>query len=348
MFMISIPQDGVIVMSTIYKIAKRTGFSSSTVARALREDGVCSPETREAIQKVANEIGYVPNRAARTLRNQRTEKIMFCIPDIYNSFYFGMIRGASEVFERHGFFALLCHTGGDPKNELRMLDNLKSRLGDGMIFVSFDFSKKLIETINETHMPVVLTNSTDAGDFPQAYDTVCVNTTEGTRMATNHLISQGHRHIGYIGGDVLTKVGRERLAGYLSAMEAAGLTPSPGYRSNGAFTIEGGTVCGMQLLCNNPMPTAVVAANDLMAIGMMRACEMRGIQIPSDMALIGMDNSELSQFIRPSLSSIIMKEDDIGRLSATLLMDRILNGRTEPKNILLKPDIIIRESSMSR
>ncbi|MDR1531275.1 MAG: LacI family transcriptional regulator [Clostridiales bacterium] len=332
--------------STIYSIAQKVGLSPSTVARALRSDGVCSEKNRKLILETAKSMGYAPSASARSLRSRKTHNIMFCIPDLYNDFYFGMISGAAEVLEQNGYFAIVCHTASSLKKELMMIDNLRARVGDGMIIVSFDFTKPLVDAMNSCGMPIVTTNIVENPPERLNFDTVYIETTEGIYIAARHLIAQGHEKIGYIGGDVRTYSARQRLNGYLKAIGEAGIARREDYEANGGFTRDGGFVCGARLVSLSDRPTAIVAANDLMALGALEACKAQGLRMPADVALVGMDDTLITRVTNPAITSVRMRQDDIGHIAAELLVQRIKNPDKERSVIMLTPDIVIRESSI--
>ncbi|NLM86253.1 MAG: LacI family transcriptional regulator [Clostridiales bacterium] len=330
-------------MATIYEIARAAGVSPSTVARALRGSGYVSPDKRALIQKLAREMGYVPNHAARSLKSKRSQKVLFLIPDIYNPFYFRMIKGATEVLEEHQYFPVLCHTKGDPALEMKMLSNLQQGFGDGMIFVSFDFNPKNTAAVNASGCPVVLTNNYQSPDGRDAFDCVFVDTFDGIRMAAQHFISRGFTRIGYIGGNIATQTGRERFSGFQHALQQNHIAADQRLFKVGDFTMESGRRAMQELIDQRTIPQALVVANDLMAIGAMRVCKEQGIHIPGDLAIIGMDNSDLAQFL--DLSSIQMCEEEIGRNAARLLMERIENPKLEKRTIRLQPSLALRKTS---
>ena len=330
-------------MASIYEIAKAAGLSPSTVARALRGTGYCSPEKKEKILALAREMNYIPSYTARSLKSKRTNKILFCIPDIANPFYFGMIQGVSSVLEEYDYLPLLCPTRGDVANELRMLRNLQGGDGDGMVFVSFDFSPKNIAAVNACSRPVVLTNNYQSTGGHDRFDCVYVDTKMGIHMACSHLIARGMTHIGYIGGNARKQTGRERFEGFLSAMQEAGVPVDQHFLREGDFTMASGAKAMNELLDLPRRPEALVVANDLMAVGAYKACQDRGLSMPGDIAIIGMDDSDLARFV--GLSSVKMKEEQIGREAAHLLMDRILNGTGDKKVIRLQPELALRASS---
>ena len=332
-------------MATIYEIAQEVGVSPSTVARALRGTGYCSKEKYEKIIAAAKRLNYAPSHAARSLKSKRTNKILFLIPDIYNPFYFGMIKGASDVLDQHGYYTILCHTRGDKEMEKKMLGSLKEGYGDGMIFVSFDFNKENIDVVNACSLPVVLTNNYQSLSGKDHFDCVYIDTFEGIYMACKYFISQGFRKIGYIGGDTAVQTGRERFAGFLKAMNEGNVPVNQKFLKEGDFSRASGEKSMEEMIAAGSVPEALVVANDLMAIGALKACKHHGLHIPQDVAIIGMDNSDLATCTAPELSSINMKEEDIGRYAAELLMERILKGRKEKRTIRLQPELFLRESS---
>ena len=332
-------------MATIYEIAQATGLSPSTVSRALRGSGYCSKKNLDTIMVAARELGYVPSHAARSLKNKRTNKILFCIPDIYNPFYFGMIKGASDVFDAHGYYCILCHTRGEEEMEMRMLQNLKEGYGDGMILVSFDFNERNIKQINDSKLPMVLTNNYQSLGAEDYFDCVYIDTFEGVWMACRHLIDSGYRRIGYIGGSTAIQTGRERFAGFVKAMNESRLPIDQRYLKEGDFSRGSGEAAMREMIDAGAVPEALVVANDLMAVGALKVCRRSKIRIPDDIAIIGMDNTDLATCTSPELSTVIMKEEEIGRHAAILLMERILHGRKEKKSIRLAPELFLRGST---
>ncbi|HHU79515.1 MAG TPA: LacI family transcriptional regulator [Clostridiales bacterium] len=331
-------------MSNIYEIAEKVGLSPSTVARALSGRGYCSSESRRKVLEAAKELNYSPTHAAKTLKSKRTNKILFCIPDIYNPFYFGMIKGANDVLEEYGYYTLLCHTKHNIEEELKMIDVLREKYGDGMIFVSFHFCEENIGAVNASEMPIVLTNRYDSPDGNDNFDYVYVDTYMGVQLATRHLAEQGHRKIAFIGGSLDEQTSFERYSGWKDELVESGLNPDDELVYEGDYTIESGYSCAERIVKSSHVPTGIVAANDLMAIGFIRYCDDHGIRIPEDFAVVGMDNTDFSTVIR--LTSINMRQEEIGLNAASLLMERILEGRTCKKTIRIEPKLVVRESSI--
>mgnify|MGYP000975959674 CR=1 FL=1 len=333
-------------MSNIYEIAKKVGLSPSTVARALSGKGYCSSESRNKVLQAAKEVDYSPTHAAKTLKSKKTNKILFCIPDIYNPFYFGMIKGANDVLEKYGYYTLLCHTKHNIKEELKMIEVLREKYGDGMIFVSFNFCEENISAVNNCGMPVVLTNRYDSPGKEDHFDYVYIDTYKGVQLATRHLVEQGHRKIAFIGGDLKEQTSFERYSGWKDELERSGLSPDENLVYAGDYTIDSGYACAERIGGSQNTPTGIVAANDLMTIGFIRYCDDHHIKIPQDFSVVGMDNTDFASVIKPGLTSVNMRQEEIGLNAASLLMERIQGRRTHKKTVRIEPQLIIRESSI--
>ena len=333
--------------NNLYHISRITGFSPSTVSRALSNTGYCSEKTRTIIQKAADEIGFTPSSVARTMRSRQTNRILFCIPDICNPFYFNMIQGANDVFQQYGIYLILCYTHRLLSEELKAIELLKSRFGDGMIFVSFDFNQKNISAIQHCGYPVVTTNLYEIKESQNLFDCVYVDHTHAMRIATEHLIQQGHKNIAMLIGPLSEQTGRERARGYYEAMEEAGLEIKKDYVLIGDYTKQSGETAGKQLLSSSLPVTAVVCANDLMAMGFLTACSTLGVRIPQDLALVSLDNTDYATSVLPQLTSVDMMQYAIGENAANLLLERIKKKRNYAKKIRLEPQLIIRASSVT-
>lgn len=331
-------------MSTIYDIARETGFSPSTVARALSGKGYCSEVSREAILEAAKRLHYIPVQAAKSLKNKRTKKVMFCIPDIYNPYYFSMIEGANRVLEKHGYYMVLVHSEHDKAKEMGFVEALKERFVDGVIMGSFDFYPGLIQAIRSSPVPAVLTNLYESGDGKDNFDCVYVDHTKATYIATAKMIAQGHRDIVFLGGNNTEQTGIERLRGYRGAMEDGNLKFDDKLVISSDFTRKGGRTDFADFMKRGLPFTAVVASNDLMGIGCMNACQKAGLNIPEDVSIVTLDNTDYCSCTFPRLSSVNMMQYQIGYNSAALLMERIEEKRDYKKIIMLEPTIVERNS----
>ena len=333
-------------MSNIYQIAKIVGLSPSTVGRALSGKGYCNEKTKDIICKAAKELNYAPVHAAKALKTKKTEKIIFAIPDICNPFYFDMINGANSILEKYGYLMVLFYTKHSIEEELRVIQNLKERYADGMIMVSFNFCKKNIDAINCVDAPVVLTNKYDSISSKDKFDYVYIDTRLGIKMATEHLVKQGHQRIAYVGGDMKEQTGDERYKGFKDASLDCGKIFNDTYVFESDYTERGGYLTAKEIFKLSEPPSAIVVSNDLMAIGIMNYCDEKGIKIPDDLAIVGMDNTDVATRVTPKLTSVAMRQEEIGRNAAQILMDRLNGDMGGQKNIKLSPSLVVRQSSV--
>lgn len=336
-------------MSTIYDIAKKTGLSASTVARALSGSGYCSKQAKEIVYRAAKEMNYTPVQAAKILKSKITKKVMFCIPDIFNPFYFGMIRGVNQVLEKHGYYTILVYTEHNRNRELSMIEALKERFVDGLIMVSFDFNEKVIGAIAESGLPAVITNLYESRNAQASFDCVYVDHVRATHLATEHLISQGHKRIAYLGGSVKEQTGAERLKGYQQALEASGIAYDPALVIQSDYTRPGGErdFAKFYKRDGRDKPTALIAANDLMGVGTLNYCMENGIRVPEDLSIITLDNTEYCKCTYPRLTSVDMMQKQIGQNAAQALMERLMDKRAYNKVVRLEPRLKLRDSVLS-
>lgn len=324
-------------MASIYNIAEQAGVSPSTVSRALNGTGYCSPATREKVLQIAKDLGYVPSYSARALKSQRTNKILICIPDICNPFYFRLIDGITQVLEAEHYLPILCPTQAKLENELRMIQFLEEKYGDGMIFISFDFNETIVNALNASRHPIVVTNRLPQERADRRFDIVYVDTYEGIRMATRHLINKSPADIAYLGGDLKTQTGLERYQGFIDEMEKAGIPVKQHQLMAGDFSLDSGTKAMDRSIANGYIPEAMVVANDLMAAGVKKSCRAHGIEAPE---IVGMDDGEMSEAF--GFSSIKMHESIIGSKSAQILLERIKGNEDSCKSVRLIPELHIR------
>ncbi|WP_367398242.1 LacI family DNA-binding transcriptional regulator [Paenibacillus sp. MSJ-34] len=335
-------------MATIYHIAERLGISPSTVSRALSGRGYCKENTREQVLRMAKELNYAPDHAAKMLKTRVTKKILFAVPDICNPFYFDMIHGINSVIEEYGYLLILLHTKNELDEELRAIQTLREKYADGMIMVSFDFNDRNIDAINGLGAPVVLTNRYESQGGNDRFHYVYVDTYVGIRQIVRHFIGQGMERIAYVGGSLQEQTGGERYRGYSDAMEEAGLRVHPEYVLEADYTEHGGYLAGQRLLQSALLPQAVALANDLMAFGFMKACEERGVVVPDDIAVAGMDNLDIGARVHPKLTSVDLQVREIGRHAARILMQLLHDEQTDIRNVRLVPQLIVRESSLRK
>jgi LacI family transcriptional regulator len=321
-------------MSTIYNIAEKTGFSASTVARALSGRGYCGKDTRQIIACAARELNYVPVQAAKTLKSKITSKIMFCIPDILNPYYFRMISAVNEVMEQYGYYTILAYSEHDADKEVEIVRALRSRFVDGLIMGSFDFNPRLIETIHECGLPVVITNLYASADTHyNSFDCVYVDHTKAVSIATSYLLERGHRNVCFLGGSLGEQTSRERLMGYTQALSGVRIAYRDSLVVQSDFTYAGGYRDFAAFMEQGEPVSAVMACNDLMGVGCLNYCREHHLRVPEDISIVTLDNTDYCLCAYPRLTSIEMMQRHGIRIYAEVrLVDDTLTFRSRVEN----------------
>lgn len=325
---------------TIRDVAKRAGVSVSTVSRYMNGMSNVGAATSRKIAQAMRELRYKPNIAARSLRCESGRTVLLIVPDICNPFYAQIAKSAQWLLKDRGY-GMVLYDSNDSLWEANAVDMSQRMYVSGILLASLDINERLIRMFQETQIPVVLLCSVKDSPF----DVVCGDISHCMYIATKHLIALGHRRIAFAGGkpSQVHEVGRR--AGYERAMREAGLPVDPRYIVEVGFSQMGGYECGRVLTSRRPLPTAVCCANDLVALGLMSALRERGIAIPDQISVTGMDNIPYDQVSWPSLTSVTNNGDVFAREGIRMLLERIEGAvDTEPREVLVNRELIIRGS----
>lgn len=336
---------------TIYDIAQKSGFAPGTVSRALNNMGYVKEETRKKIEKVAAELEYIPHQAAVTLKTKKTGLLLLAIPDMDNPFYFDLIRSIQEIVQQNNNSLILYYTEGKVEQELKAINMMQQEIADGMIMINLSYNEQYRLELKKLKRPVVLCNmcvGDIGGKVGDPFDFVGVDTKKGMYNGAVHLIKQGHSKIGYIGGNKKYNAFKERYEGYVEALQEHSLKIDEKIIYFDEYWGEGtGYRAGEHIVKLAELPTAICVANDLMAIGLLRSFDEHKILIPDNIAIIGMDNIDLTYRLQPKLSTISIAQGEIGRKAAEIIYQRIKGfSFDKPQKIIFEPRIIVRESSI--
>lgn len=331
---------------TIKDIAKKGGVSYSTVSRALNNRLVVNEKTRREIQKLAEEMGYKPNGLARGLVTQKTDTLGLVIPDITNPFFPEVARGVEEEAAKYGYSVFLCNTDWDVKKEQRYLQALLSKRVDGIILASASEDSDYVIELVRGGLPLILVSR-----VMKQVDTnyVAIDNVKGAYLATDHLLNLGHRGIAYIGGPENLEFSRARYEGYLLALASKGIEINSRYIRHGKFKKEEGYRNTCELLKDPASrPTAIFAANDILALGIIQAARELGIQVPGELSVVGFDDIPYASYGEVRLTTVAQPKYAMGEMAAKLLLDEIQSGKKpQKKHIVLQPELVIRNSSWS-
>lgn len=328
---------------TMRDIAKKLNISHTTVSRALRGDRRISQATRARVLAAAEEMGYRINVPARALASKRMCSVALVVPDVLDPFYAGIIAGVDEVTQRHGYSLLLYISHSDPQRERSALAEAAEGRYDGTIFFRRQLPADELKAACHSGVPMVLLTRHE----PQlAVDCVRVDDVDGGYRATAFLIGLGHRRIGFIGGPPDQHETRDRFAGYEKALRERGLSPNRDWIWHGGFSEADGRRAAeaMVQLPENNRPTAIFAANDRMAIGLIYRLGELGLNVPQHVSVIGYDDIEPCKFVVPKLTTIRQPTHEMGARAAELLIGRLRGEKARPQEVVLKTELVVRDS----
>jgi LacI family transcriptional regulator len=330
---------------TIKDIARILGISPSTVSRALKNHPDINEATKRAVNELAQKLKYQPNAVALSLKNSRSNTIGVIIPEIVHYFFSSVISGIEDVASQKGFTVIICQSNESYEREVANAKTLLSHRVDGVlvsISKETDSFDHLID-LQEGGIPMVFFDRI-APDI--VADRVIIDDMQASYHATRHLIETGRKRIAHFAGPQSLIIGRERLQGYLQALNEAGL-PVDNRLIIEADNFERAHNAVIKMLDDGIAFDGIFAVNDLTAIGAMQTIQKRGYKIPDDIAVVGFSDGRFSGITDPNLTSVDQHGYEMGTVAAEMLFHRILSGEAEyiPEVRILKADLIVRGSS---
>ncbi len=324
---------------TITDVAKQAGVSKSLVSLVMRGARQVSAKRREAVLAAAAELGYRPNAMARGLVQRRSRVIGVMVSDLHNLFFADVVGGIRDQAVRANYDVLINTGNRDPAQEAEAIETLLQLRVDGLVLAAPLLDSQPIVDASRS-VPVVVVARVLRSPL---VDCVTDDDRAGVEAAVEHCASLGHRRIAHItGGRGAGATSRRR--GYEEAMEKLGLTRHKRVVS-GTHTEEGGRRGARELLGRRPFPTAVIAPNDLAAIGVLDAIEERELRVPEDISLVGYDNTWLAGLRHISLTTVDQPRLKMGQLAMSALLERIELGRSQPRRAVLPPRLVVRRTT---
>ncbi len=306
---------------TIKDVAKKAGVSIASVSRVINDSKPVAPETKEKILKVIEETGYKPNAMARGLKKNESGLIGLITPDMENGTFAELVKGIESVIEKNSMNLIVSNSKGEIKRELKELHIFKEQQLDGIIFSGVKFTKEHKEYFDRYQVPTVIVSQKFPGSGLPYVD---IDNFEAAYQAVKYLIENNHSKIALVHGPLYDKsAGEERYNGYFAALEEAELAIDESFIEEGNFTIKSGYQAMEKIMAQNEeLPTAVFAASDRMAIGVLDCCLDNGLQVPEDISIIGFDDIELATVVRPKLTSVRVDHSKMGEKSVELLLNK--------------------------
>lgn len=330
-------------MANMKQIAQLAGVSLGTVSHVLNGTVRVREPLRKRVMDAVNVTGYQPSQLARGLRREKTNILAMIIPDILNPFFPGIVRGAEDVAFANGYRLVLCNTDNDHEKEVAHLSALQTYLPSGLIVIPSDSSDLTAqaEQYRQAGSAVICLDR-----LPRNWqgDSVIVNNNAGAASAAAHLIALGHRRIAAITGPLQLTNSEDRLKGFKRALKTAGIQLPAGYVQETSFDRAGGYAKTKILLGMAPRPTAIMAFNDLIALGALMAIHEANLRCSADISLVGFDGLDLTETTTPQITSVYQSSYQMGAEAAKLVLERLKNKDGAARRIVLKTELRIRDS----
>ena len=329
-------------------VAKRAKVSVATVSRVMNQSGYVSDETRNLVLKTFNELANEDLIFSQSISNRKTNIIGVVIPDIANPFFAEVIKGISEVADKHSVSLLVCNTEEQIEKELRYLELFKTNTILGLLITpktdQHHYNSQYLYQLEALGAPIVLI---DRGINLSHYNAVFVNNVTGSFEAVDTLIQEGHKDIAIISGPMSSKPGRERFYGYENALRSNDMKVDDDLVFFGDFKLESGYEMTKKILTLKNRPTAIFATNNMMALGSVKALIEEGLKIPEDMAFIGFDDVDMFEIMNLNISTVSRPTVKMGEVAAEMLFELIGNKQVKThsiKEILLETRLVLRGS----
>ncbi|MFN3209884.1 MAG: LacI family DNA-binding transcriptional regulator [Roseovarius sp.] len=328
---------------TIRDVAAQASVSAITASRALRGSDLVRPETRRQVERVAQELGYIPNFAAGMLNSNVSRMVAVVVPNFANSIFATTLQEIGEGLREAGYQLLVGCNDYSVDREQELVQTFLSRGADAVVLTGHLYSEATKKLLRQSGVPVI--EMWSLGDRPLGIS-IGVDDHQAALDAVRHLVSRGRRCIGYIGGAVDgNDRAQARLKGFRAALAEAGLPQDARLERTGTFEFDTGATAIADMLKVEPGLDAVFAASDIIATGVLLRCMQDGIEVPGRLAICGFDDARIVQMLRPALTTIKFSRREIGQQVAATLLDQMGKLRREPRVMRIAHELIVRETT---
>ncbi len=330
-------------MSSIKEIAREAGVSTATVSHVINGTRFVSDEVRARVLKAIEQFRYYPNAHAQSLASGRSKIFGLVISDIANPFFPDLVKSIEEAAFARGYDVMLSNTNYDTERTSHYVRRFIERKVAGVAVMTSEMSKELVDELAHREVPVVFL---DVGEPGTQMSNLQVDYEEGIEQAILHLVALGHRRIAFISGKIDIRSSRRRLEAFQRTMKQ--LFPDvPELIFYGNFKIEGGRNAANEILTTlkNDLPTAVVAANDLTAIGAISEFEAAGYNVPRDISVVGFDNIDFAALTKPALTTVNLPRNELGRRAVEMLVKILDNPQERGAEVRIPTNLVIRQST---
>ncbi|MCC3375368.1 LacI family DNA-binding transcriptional regulator [Cohnella sp. REN36] len=330
----------------IKDVAKRAGVSVTTVSRVLNGEKYVKDDLRAKVNRVIEELGYAPSQIARSLVRKKTNLIGVIVPDLTSSFYSTILSSIERVASENEYNLLVCNISEDIDKELKYLNVFQEMRVEGIIIMHEKINEPIRQFIHKIGTPVIFSS---VKPMDQTFVSVIVDDYKAAYEATEYLIGLGHETIGFIGGDMrdITS-GQNRYSGYRNAMTDRGQKLVYEHIRFGDYKVKSGYDQMKELLRIDNPPTAVFAVSDDMAVGAINCIRDAGLRVPEDISVMGFDGSQLTELVRPSLTSMEQPIHQMGQVTMNVLLQQIAGESAQAEDVVLAHRLVERESCQRR
>ncbi|MGE5459908.1 MAG: LacI family DNA-binding transcriptional regulator [Solirubrobacterales bacterium] len=324
-------------------MAKQAGVSVSTAARVLSGRGYAADETRRLVLETAKDLGYVPNQIARSLRTRQTKMLGLLIGDVENSFYSVIAKNVESVAKDAGYHVVLCNSDDDPEIEREYLKLLDAMRVDALVVTPTSKNRRPLVGLLEKDLVIVQVDRRVEG---LAADAILVDNESGAASAVAYLIEAGHSQIGILTGELEVPTARQRLAGYERALREHGIPIREELVKTGSFHREHAIEDATDLIRARPAPTAIFAANNILAEAALIALAQDGLRVPRDVSVVAFDDVQWMSMVEPSVTAVRQPVADMARSAAELVLRRLREGREGPPSTIVFRTQLVERSSV--
>ncbi|HEY6376963.1 MAG TPA: LacI family DNA-binding transcriptional regulator [Edaphobacter sp.] len=329
----------------IRAVAKRARVSTATVSRTINGSDKVSPETAARVLRAVEDLNFYPDTNARALGTGRSRLYGLIISDITNPFFPELVKAFEDIAVEHGQEVMIANTNYDPVRMESCVTRMLQRKVDGVAIMTSEMDDRLIEVFSRRHVPLVFM---DAGEPGAGVSSVRIDYHAGVAMAMDHLIGLGHERIAFISGPLRLASARTRFHAFTEGLERSHLKGNPNMIQEGNHRVDGGHAAMQRILHSGAKPTAILASNDLTAIGAMGAIYEHGLRVPEDISVIGYDDILLSAFTQPALTTLRLPREEIATAAFRALFRSREAGETKPglgAEHMIQPTLVVRKST---
>jgi LacI family transcriptional regulator len=323
----------------IRDIAQQAGVSTATVSHVINNTRFVSDEIKQKVQEVIERNGYTPNAHARALAMKRNHAFGLILSDLSNPFFPELVKSIQECANQKGYEITLANTNYDAGRTLASVQRMLEQRVSGVAVMTSEMDAALAERLAASEIAVVFLDVGQVGPF---VSNIAVNYEKGIRAGVEHLLALGHRRIAYVSGPQRLKSAQRRLLAFTRTMKKYESAP---FIFEGDFKATGGQQAAAAMLQQKQRPTAIVAANDLMAMGAMRELRRAGLRVPEDVSVVGFDNILFAELTDPPLTTVALPREEIGRAAIEALLHTVTSKDKQGREYKITPKLIVREST---